>query len=133
MTEVHLFLSRKDNSGFVFFLNLFLTGGHFATLRWLLPYNSVNQPQVPSLPNLAPTPNPIPPLWLSQSSGLGSLLCSSFPWLAVSRVVVDLAQFHPQVFSLCLHLYFCSANRFISTISWIPYICVNVRNLLFSF
>ena len=108
---------RQLRLGF-FFFNLFLFGGYFTILHWLLPYNSLNQPQVPSLPNLAPTPNPIPPLWLSQSTGLGSLCYKAASlWLSVLHVVVYMVQIHSQVFPLCLHLYFCSANRFLSTIS----------------
>ena len=38
-----------------------------------------------------------------------------------------------QVCSLCLHLYSCPANRFISTIFLDSYICINIRYLCFSF
>ena len=39
----------------------------------------------------------------------------------------------PHMCSLCLHLYSCSANRFICTIFQIPHIWVNIKYLFFSF
>ena len=73
------------------------------------------------------------------------VLCSSFP-LAVFffkrgsiYMIMLLSQSHfspwpcPQVCFLHLHLYPCPANRFIGIIFYIPYICINIQYLFFSF
>ena len=102
-------------------------------LCWFLPFNHANQPQVYTcaLPLKPPSPShpisslqavtehevELPVLYsnLRQLSVLHKIMhmfqCSS---LSSSHPLVPLL--YPQVCSLCLHLYSCSANRVISTI-----------------
>ena len=87
------------------------------TVVWLLPYNSVNQPQV-RIYTLPPEPpsdfsTPFHPSRLSQSTRLSSLYpYSNFPLADMTTVSVLRFQFIPsssstvsKVCSLCLHLY----------------------------
>ena len=101
-------------------------------LCWFLPYNSVNQPQVYmcplplGLPSYLPTPSHLS--GSSLSPGLSSLCyTTTSPQPSILHVVMYMFQCytlkssHPllpllclQVYSLCLCLYFCPENRFIS-------------------
>ena len=92
---------------------------------------------VPSLSNLPPTPSSHPSR-LSQSMTLSFLHhIANFHWLSVSHMVMFMFQCYflslsypllpplcPQVFALCLHLYYCPAHWFISATFLDPiYMC----------
>ena len=79
---------------------------------------------------LLPSPTPPHPSGLSQSTGLSSLCHTAnsyllstlhlamyiFPCYSLNSSHPLLPQLCPQVFSLCLHLHCCPANRLISTV-----------------
>ena len=93
-----------------------------------LPYNSMNQPQVYMY--RLPLESPSQPSKMSHSTGLSSLCyIATSHQLPVLPMVIYMFQCcfvnssHPflsllclQVCSLCLHVYFCPVNRFISTV-----------------
>ena len=100
--------------------------------------------------NSFPPPTPSYPSRLSHSTGFELPVSFSKLPLAIcftygnAYVSMPLSQFIPpllpslctQVFSLCLHLHCCPANRFISTIflDWMYiYICINIQYLFCSF
>jgi len=113
------------------FFNLFLSGDNCSSvLCCFLPYNNVNQPWIYIYPSLLNLPQP-PASHLSRSSHWADLpvLYNSFP-LTILPMVMYMFQCYslicptlsllpllcPQIYSLCLCLYSCLANRFISTI-----------------
>ena len=120
-----------------------------------LLYNKVNQlyvymyPHISSLLHLPPT-FPIPPLQVfTKHQADLPVLCGCFP-LAIcftfGSVYMSMPLFQfapaypspslcPQVHSLCLRLYSCPAPTFIRTnfIFQIPYICVSIWYLFFSY
>ena len=139
---------------FFFFLTSLLEYNCFTMLCQFLLYNKVNQlyvciyPHISSLLRLPPT-LPIPPLQVVTKHGADiPVLCSCFP-LAIcftfGSIYMSVLLSHfipaypypstcPQVHSLHLHLYSCPAPRFIRTIFFqIPYICVSIWYLFFSF
>ena len=137
-----------------FFFNRSLLGYNcFTILCQFLLYNKVNQPYAyicPHIPSLLSLPPifPIPPLQvIAKYRADLPVLCCCFPlanYFTFGSVYVDatltLPQLPPptpcpQVHSLHLHLYFCPATRFISTFFFfqIPYICVRIQYLFFSF
>ena len=112
----------------------------------------MNQPYVYICPLPLETPSHLPPhpTLLGCHIALGlSFLChsASYHWLSALHMVMRMFQCHflnsshpllpslcTQVFSLCLHLHCCPANRFISTIFLdSTYMCVNMWYLFFSF
>ena len=138
---------------FFFFLNRSLQEYNcFTILCQFFLYTKVNEtyayicPHIPSLLSLPPI-LPIPPLQvIAKHQADLPVLCCCFP-LTISHSVVYICRRYshftpdspsylcPQVHSLCLHLYSCPATRFISTFFFfkIPYICVSIRYLFFSF
>ena len=127
----------------------------FTLLCQLLLYNKVNQlyvyiyPHVPSLLHLLPT-LPIPPLQVITKHRADLLvLCGCFPlaiYFTFGSVYMSVVLSHfvsaytspsqcPQVHSVHLHLYSCPAPRFFRIFFFfqIPYICVSIRYLFFSF
>ena len=121
-----------------------------------LMYNKVNQlyiymyPHIPSLLHLPPT-LPIPPLQVDTKHRADlPVLCGCFPlaiYFTFGSVYMSMPLSHfvpgypsaspcPQVYSLRLCLYSCPAPRFIRTFFFffqIPYICVSMWYLFFSF
>ena len=121
----------------------------FKMLCQFLLSNKVNHlyvyiyPHIPSLP-----PSLSHPSRSSQSTELISLCyVAAFPrdiYLEFGSVYMSmllslhpsfpLPTLSPQVHSLCLHNYSCPDTRFISTVFFqIPYICISIRYLFFSF
>ena len=105
-------------------------------LYWFLPYINMNQPQVYIYLHpleLPPSSQPILPLQVVTENQVElPMSYSKFPLVSVLHVVsVLLSQFIPAspyspvstVLSLCLHLCYCSTNRFISIFFQIPYMC----------
>ena len=141
----------------IFFLTSLLEYNCFTMLCQFLLYNKVNQPyayiypHIPSLLRLPPT-RPIPPLQVVTKHRADlPVLCSCFP-LAIcftfGSVYMSMPLSHfvpaypspspcPQVHSLHLRLYSCPAPRFFRTIFFfffqIPYVCVSIQYLFFSF
>ena len=139
------------------FLTSLLEYNCFTMECQFLLYNKVNQLyiyiylHIPSLLRLPPT-LPITPLQVVTKHPADlPVLCGCFP-LAICFTFgsiyksMPLSHFIPaypsptlchQVHSLCLHLYSCPAPRFFITLfffpSQIPYICVSIRYLFFSF
>ena len=141
----------------VFFLTSLLEYSCFTMLCQFLLYNKVNQlyvyihPHIPSLLRLPPT-LPIPPLQVvTKHRADHPVLCGCFPlavYFIFGSVYMSMPLSHfvpaypspslcPQVHSLHWHLYSCPAPRFIRTICLfmfqIPYICVSIQYLFFSF
>ena len=112
----------------------FLIARYFFTiLCWFLPYISMNQPQVYICPLSLEPPSRLPPhpTSLGCHRALDCSLCHTADshWLCILHMVMYMfpcyclssshplpPTLYPQVSSLCLHLYCCSANRFINTI-----------------
>ena len=88
--------------GFLFFFSFFkiyfqLEDNCFTILCWLLPYDSVNQPQVRIHPLLLNSPLPlslIPPLYLSQSTRLSALCHTAAFRLAICLHMVCICQWY---------------------------------------
>ena len=140
---------------FFFFLTSSLEYNCFTVLCQFLLYNKVNQlyihtyPHISSLLRLPPS-LPIPPLQVVTKHRADlPVLCDCFP-LAIGftfgSVYMSMPLSHfvpaypspslcPQVHSLRLHLYSCPAPRFFRTTFFfkIPYMCVRIRYLFFSF
>ena len=140
---------------FFFFLTSLLEYNCFTMVCQFLLYNKVNQlciyiyPHIPCLLRL-PHTLPIPPLQVFTKHRADlPVLCSCFPlaiYFTFGSVYMSMPLSHfipaypspslcPQVHSLCLRLYSCPAPRFFRTIFFfqIPYICVSIRYLFFSF
>ena len=138
------------------FLTALLVYNCFIIVCQFLLYNKVNQlyiyiyPHISSLLHLPPT-HPIPPLQVvTKHRADFPVLCGCF-LLAILftygsvYMSMPLSYFAPaylspspcpQVHSLHLRLYSCPAPRFFRTIFFIfqvPYICVSIQNLFFSF
>ena len=139
---------------FIFLISL-LEYNCFTMLCQFLLYNKVNHlyayvdPHIPSLLRLPPTLL-IPPLQVVTKHRADlPVLCSCFPlaiYFTFGSIYMSMLLSHsipaypspspcPQVHSLRLCLYSCPAPRFIrSTFSFqIPYICVSIQYLFFSF
>ena len=140
---------------FYYFLTSLLEYDCFTMVCQFLLYNRVNQlyiyiyPHIPSLLRLPPT-LPIPPLQVVTKHRADlPVLCGCFP-LAICFTFGSVYKFMPlshfipaylspspcpQVHSLHLCLYSCPAPRFVRTFFFfqIPYICVSIRYLFFSF
>ena len=116
---------------FKFFkISFWLERDCYKILCWLLPYESVNQPQVHICPHLPLPSTPSSPSRSSQSTRLSSLCPHSSFTQAIYfthgniYLPMQLFQFVPpapssavsKICSLFLHLYSCSAYRFIRTI-----------------
>ena len=140
---------------YLFILTSFMEYNCFTMVCQLLLYNKVNQlyiyiyPHISSLLRLPPT-FPIPLFYVVAKHRADlPVLCCCFPLAnyytfgsVYMSVLLSLCPTFPsppppcpQVHSLCLHLYFCPATRFIRTFSFfqIIYICVSIRYLFFSF
>ena len=137
-----------------FFLTSLLEYNCFTMVCQFLLYNKMNQlyiyPHISSLLHLPPT-LPIPPLQVVTKHRADlPVLCSYFPlaiYFTFGSVYMSMPLSHfipaypspspcPQVHSLCLRLYSCPAPRFFRTIFFvfqIPYICVSIQYLFFSF
>ena len=138
-----------------FFLTSSLEYSCFTMVCQFLLYNKVNllyiylYPHIPSLLSLPPT-LPFPPLQVDTKHGADlPVLCSCFPlaiYFTFGSVCMSMPLSHfipaypspspcPQVHSPRLHLYSCPAPRFIRTVFFfqIPYICVSIQCLFFSF
>ena len=128
--------SRFKLSPSFFFLTCLLEYNCFTMVCQFLLYNKVNQlyvyiyPHISSLLHLPPT-LPIPPLQVvTKHRGDLPVLCSCFPqaiYFTFGSVYMSMQFSHfvpafpspspcPQVHSLCLHIYYCSALRFLRTI-----------------
>ena len=140
-------------SFFFSFLTSLLEYNCFTMLHQFLLYNKVNQlyvyiyPHIPSLLGLPPI-IPIPPLQVVTKHRADlPVLCGCFPlaiYFTCGSVYMSMPLSHivpaypspspcPQVHSLHLCLYSCPAPRFLRTFFQIPYICVIIWYLFFSF
>ena len=92
---------------------------------WLLLYNSMNQPYR--------APVELPVLYINFSLAI-CFTCGNACFKATLLICSTLS-FPPCVQSLfiCLHVYFCLENKFISIFLDSIYIHVNIQNLFFSF
>ena len=138
-----------------FFLTSLLEYNCFTMVCQFLLYNKANQlyvhiyPCISSLLRLPPTLS-IPPLWLVTKHGADlPVLCGCLPlaiYFTFGSVYISTPLSHfipaypspslcPKVHSLRLHLYSCLDPRFCRTIFFlqIPYICVSIQYLFFSF
>ena len=121
----------------------------FTILCWLLPYN-VNQSQVYICPlpsESLPTSTPSHSSRLSESTGWSSLsYAANSHGLSTSHIVMYMFQCYSPSLSHCLLpllcpksvLYVCVPTPALQTDSsvsffYIPYICVTIQNLFFSF
>ena len=128
-----------------------MEANYFTILWWFLPYIDMNHPQVYTCPPRPEShqhlpPHPIP-LGCPRALALGVLLhASKLYWPSVLYVVMYMVQccslksshprllpLSPKVCSLHLCLFCCLTYRDIVTIFKIPYICVNIHYLSFSF
>ena len=141
----------------LFCLTSLLEYNCFTMVCQFLVYNKVNQlyiyiyTQISSLLRLPPT-LPIPPLQVvTKHQADLPVLCGCFPlaiYFTFGSVYMSMPLSHfipvypshspcPQVHSLCLHLYSCPNSRFFRSFFFfffqIPYICVSIRCLFFSF
>ena len=137
-----------------FFLTSLLEYNCFTMLCQFLLYNKVNQLYIDIYPHISPLlclpPTlPIPPLQVVTKHPADlPVLCSCFPlaiYFTFGSVYMSMPLSHffpaypslspcPQVHSLRLHLYSCPAPRFFRTFFFqIPYICVSIWYLFFSF
>ena len=118
----------------------FLNQSIITMLCQFLLCNSVNQLYV--YPLLLSLPSPPQPSRSSQSTKLSSLCYTAASHqlgvyakcyaLNQSPSLLPCPHVHKSI--LCLLLYSCPANRFFSTIVFqIPYICINIQYLFFSF
>ena len=145
---------RMNLNFFFFFLTSLLEYNCFTMLCSFLVFNKVNQlyiyiyPHIPSLLRLPPT-LPIPPFQVvTKHQADLPVLCGCFPlaiYFTFGSVYMSMPLSHfgtaypspspcPQVYSLRLHLYSCPVPMFIRTIFFqIPYICISIRYLFFSF
>ena len=148
------FFSHLGYYRIYFFNTSLLEYNCFTVLCQFLLYNKVNQPyayiypHIPALLSLPPTP-PIPPLQVvAKHQADLPVLCGCFPlavYFTFGSIYMSVPLSHfvpaypspslcPQVHSLHLHLYSCPAPRFFRTIFFlIPYICVTIWYLFFSF
>ena len=139
---------------YIYFLTSLLEYKCFTMVCQFLLYNKVNQlymyiyPHISSLLRLPPT-LPIPPLQVVTKHRADlPVLCSCFPlviYFTFGSVYMSMPLSHfvpaypsaspcPQVHSLRLRLYSCPAPRFFRTTFFqIPYICVSIQYLFFSF
>ena len=138
-----------------FFLTSLLEYNCFTMVCQFLLYNQVNQryiyiyPHIASLLRFPPTLPIPPPQVVTKHRADLPVLCGCFP-LAIYftfhsvYMFMPLSHFvpaypspspYPQVHSPHLRLYSCPAPRFFRTIFFfqIPYICVSIRYLFFSF
>ena len=138
-----------------FFLTSVLEYNCFTKLCQHLLYNKMNQlyvniyPHIPSLLHLPPT-LPIPPLQMDTKHRADlPVLCGCFPlaiYFIFGSVYMSMPLSHfipaylspspcPQIYSLPLCFYSYPAPRFFITIFffYIPYICVSIQYLFFSF
>ena len=149
-------LELQVEKHFIFVLTSLLEYNFFTMVCQFLLYNKVNQPytyiypHIPSLLSLPPTLPILPLQVVTKHRADLPVLCSCFP-LAISftfgSVYMSMLLSHfvpaypspspcPQVHSLCLRLHSCPATRFISTFFFsfqIPYICISIWYLFFSF
>ena len=139
---------------FIIFLTSLLEYNCFTMVCQFLLYNKVNQlyiyiyPHISSLLCLPPT-LPIPPLYVDMEQQV-PVLCGCFPlaiYFTFGSVYTSMPLYHfipaypspspcPQDHSLCLHLYSCPAPRVFRTTFFffqIPYICVSILYMFFSF
>ena len=110
-------ISIKKRQLGLFFFNLFLIGGYFTILRWLRHTTLWISHRSPPFRTLFPPLIPSHPSGCHRAPGWAPCVIKQLPSGCLLHVVVYMVQIHSQVFPLCLHLYFCFANRFISTIS----------------
>ena len=141
---------------FFFFLTSLLEYNCFTMVCQFLLYNKVNQlyiyiyPHISSLLRLPPT-LPIPPLQVvTKNQADLPVLCGCFPlamYFTFGSIYKSMLLSHfvpaypspsacPQVHSIHLRLYSCPAPRFFINIFFffqIPYVCVSIWYLFFSF
>ena len=137
------------------YLASFLEYNCFTMVCQFLLYNKVNQlyiyiyPHIHSLLRLPPTLPILPLQVVTKHPADLPVLCSCFPlaiYFTFGSVYMSMALSHfvpaypspspcPQAHSLRLRLYSCPAPRFFRTIFFcqIPYICVSIQYLFFSF